>query len=563
MKSLITTLVSSSVLGLFLTTAAQTNPPPNPASPKPSEPATAPADQAAPPPGKDATASPASNPATTEAPAPAETAKASAPEPKLNPDELLLNFRNAPLEAVLDYLSKAAGFIIAPRTGGELKGKVTVWSEQPVTKEEALELLYAQLDQNGYTAVRNGRTLTIFNKEDAKKQDLPVKISSKPSDIPKTDEMVTQIIPLHYISAVQVSRDLQPLLPDRATMTANEGGNSIIITDTQTSIHRMAEIISALDTAISSVSAVRVFPLKFADSKAVASVIKDLFAPQETSNTGRGAAGGGGGRFFNQFRGGGGGGFGGNRGGGNTGGDSTGGRAPTPKVVAVAEERSNSVVVSAPDDQMPIIADLIEQVDTNVEDITELRVFHLKFADAQETADLLTSLFSTQNSANNNNNQGFRGAIRFAGRFGGPFGMGANNATPADQSSRSQKQTQVIAVPDLRTGSVVVSASRDLMKQIGDMIHDLDADPAKKQQVYVFDFQNTDPSQAVNILSSLFPNTASGANSNLRNMQNQAGTGNQLNMRATQNQNTFNRVGSSGGLGGGMGGGLGSGSLGR
>jgi hypothetical protein len=56
-------------------------------------------------------------------------------------------------------------------------------------------------------------------------------------------------------------------------------------------------------------------------------------------------------------------------------------------VVAVAEERSNSVVVSAPDEQMPVIVDLINQVDTNVEDITELRVFRLHFADAQETAD--------------------------------------------------------------------------------------------------------------------------------------------------------------------------------
>jgi type II secretory pathway component GspD/PulD (secretin) len=387
-----------------------------------------------------------------------------------------------------------------------------------------------------------------------------VKVSSRPADIPKNPEMVTQIIPLHYIGAVQVARDLQPLLPEKATMTANEGGNSVIITDTQASIHRMAEIISALDTAISSVSTVRVFPLKYADSKALASVIKDLFAPAETARPTGNQPGGG--RFFNAIRGGGG--FPGGGGAQGAGGDASGGRAPTPKVVAVAEERSNSVVVSAPEEQMPVIADLIQQVDTNVEDVTELRVFHLHYADAQETADLLTSLFPNSTSSNNNNNNNpFRGGFQFAGRFN-PFGGGGNRGntqTSTADSTRALKQTQVVAVPDLRTGSVIVSASHDLMKQIEPMIKELDMDPAKKQGVYVFDFQNTDPSQAVQILQTLFPNQSYGANANLTRNQNQAGTGNQLNTRATQNQNSIGRTGGTGfgtGMGGtGLGGGLG------
>ena len=61
------------------------------------------------------------------------------------------------------------------------------------------------------------------------------------------------------------------------------------------------------------------------------------------------------------------------------------------------------------------------------------------------------------------------------------------------------------------------------MKQIEGMVADLDSDPAKKQQVFVFDFQNTDPNQAMTILQSLFPSQANGGTSNMRNNQNQAG----------------------------------------
>src|SRR5262249_33611812 len=52
---------------------------------------------------------------------------------------LRLNFRGVPIDMVLDYLSDAAGFIIVKET--EVKGKVDVWSNQPVTKDEAVELL--------------------------------------------------------------------------------------------------------------------------------------------------------------------------------------------------------------------------------------------------------------------------------------------------------------------------------------------------------------------------------------------------------------------------------------
>jgi len=167
-------------------------------------------------------------------------------------NELRLNFRAAPLESILQYLSEAAGFIIDLRT--EVKGKMTVWSNQPVTRDEAFALMNSALNQNGYTAVRHGRTLTIYTKDEAKRRDLPVKVRSKPGEIPKSDEMVTQIVPVHFVSAVQVAKDLQPLLPEKATMTANESGNALVITDTQTSIHRLTEILSALDTAAQSLS---------------------------------------------------------------------------------------------------------------------------------------------------------------------------------------------------------------------------------------------------------------------------------------------------------------------
>ena len=430
---------------------------------------------------------------------------------------LRLNFRGAPLELVLNYLSEAAGFIIDLQT--EVKGKVDVWSNQPLTKDEAVSVLNAVLNRNGYAAIRNERTLTIVSKEEAKKRDIPVVFGSDPASIRKSEEIETHIIPVKFINATQLIKDLTPLLPSQTTMTANEGGNALVITDTQVNIRRMAEIVRALDTAISSTSAIRVFPLKYADAKALATVITALFPSQDTS-------GRGGNNPMQQF-------FRGMRGGGDpASGTSSGGpRVATPKVVATSDERSNSLVVSAPEDHMVIIEDLVKQVDTNVDDVTELRVFRLKYADPEETADMLTSLFPDPTTA-----QSGRGQVQFGGgRFGGGFG-GQQSTTP---STRLVKQARVIAVPDLRTGSIVVSASRELMAQIIPVVEALDSDPRRKQKVFVIDAENTDPQTVQNILQNLFPSQTTGNSAYNRNTSQQVG--NQLNNRATSSSSTQNQ----------------------
>ena len=427
-------------------------------------------------------------------------------------DGLRLNFRGVPLEMVLNYLSDAAGFVIVLDT--DVRGKVDVWSNTPVTKDEAVTLLNAVLNKNGYAAIRNGRTLTIVARDAAKTKDVPVKRGNEPNDIPKDDEIVTQIIPVRFINAAQLTKDLQPLMPMTSTMTANEAGNALVITDTQTTIHRMAEIVKALDTSLSSAATIRVYPLKFADAKTVATVIKDLFQSQDSSSRNANDLRA---QFFQRMRGGGGGGgpFGGLLGGGGSdqtgGSSSSGGRAPAPKVLATSDDRSNALVVSVPDEMIATVDELVKSIDINVEDVTEVRVFRLKYSDPVEMADLLSNLFpdETRNSSDQNSN---RGGVRFGG------GGRTQTASTSQQSERAKKMGRVVAVPDQRTASVVVSAARDLMEQIAAMIEQLDANPAKKQKVFVYNLENADVQEVEQILRNMFDKNGT---MNSRNTQNQ------------------------------------------
>lgn len=138
-------------------------------------------------------------------------------------------------------------------------------------------------------------------------------------------------------------------------------------------------------------------------------------------------------------------------------------------------------------------------------------------------------------------------------RFGGsPFGgRGGRQTNTNTDSDRAKKQTQVLAVADARTSSVVVSASRDMMEQIAAMVEQLDSSSSKKQKVYVYHLENSDVTEVEMILRNLFE----GQNSrNTQTTQNQ----NALNTRSQNaaqsqglNQNTgFGNTGGAGGGGG-------------
>lgn len=475
--------------------------------------------------------------------APAEETLPAPSQPPPGDGLVRLNFRGAPLDMVLNHLSEAAGFIILKET--EVEGTVDVWSNQPLNKEEAVDLLNAVLFQNGYAAIRQDRMLRIVSREDAKKRDLPVKSGNDPEKIPRTDEMITQIIPVRYANAVLLTQNLQPLLPDYATLSANESGNALVLTDTQSSIHRMVEIVAALDTSISSISTIRVFPLRYADAKQLAEAVKELFEAPEQNNRGRG------GRdrreeFFARFRGGGG-----DRE--NEGPIITGesaARSAASRVVAMPDERINALIVAAPDEFIPSIEQLVREVDVSVADITELRVFPLRNSDPVELAELLDELFSDGEEEE----QGRE--VRFRGPFDRGRDRGRNN-NEDESSERVKKQSQVVSVADPRTSSLIVSAASTLMPQIADMIEQLDSSTARKQKVYVYPLENADVTQVEQILRDMFERG---------NMQ-----GNRTRSTANQNsalsnrQQNQNNLGNSGfnnsgfGAGGGVGGGVGGG----
>lgn len=354
---------------------------------------------------------------------------------------LRLNFRNAPLELVLKYLSEAAGFHIVLDT--TVRGSVTVISSHPMTRQEAVDLVNSVLNKNGYAAIRNGDFLTIVDKNDMRGRETPVRVSNDPDNIPKNDEIVTQIIPIRFVEAGQLVRDLSSFVSSSATIVANEAGNSIVITDTQANIHHLTEIIRAIDSSAEGETQIKVFHLTYANPNDVATLLSGVF-PSDSSGSqtpirfggGFGRGGGGGGGPFAAFF---------NRQNGGATGNNNGSQDRIKKqtqVIAVADPRTQSVVVTASRDLMEQITGMIEQLDVSSSKDQKVYVQKVVNGDPQQMLQVLQSMFpastttsgrgttssSQQNSAlmqrqqNNVTSQGNSSSTSFSSGFGNSSG---------------------------------------------------------------------------------------------------------------------------------------------
>lgn len=309
-----------------------------------------------------------------------------------NPDQLRLNFDNVPLDMVLNYLSDAAGFIIVMNT--QVHGNVSVISSHPMTRDEAVNLLNSVLNQNGYAAVRNGRTLTIMDKSAAKNSDIPVQVGNNPASIPRNDEIVTQIIPVQYVDASQLVSDLSSFVSPEATIVANQAGNSIVITDTQQNIHHLVEIISAIDQSAAGETEIQVFHLTYANPNDVATELGNIFPSGNPTSPGNlpirfgGFPGGGGGGFFGRMM-------------AAAAANSSGNNNRAQKqsqVTAVADARTQSVIVMASKDLMVEIAGMMASLDVPSTRDQGVYAYTLHNADPQEVAQVLQTMFQSSTS---------------------------------------------------------------------------------------------------------------------------------------------------------------------
>lgn len=320
---------------------------------------------------------------------------------------LTMNFREVPLQTILDYLSNEAGMIVISEV--DLSDRITVYNMKPVSIDQAVAMLNTVLFEKGFTAVRRESIVKVVELGDARTQSIPVRYGSDPNAIGDTDSLITQVVPIKYADAKGIADNLQQLInSEYAQLTANESSNALILTDTEANVKRIVQIVSSLDQSISQITEVRVFLLTFADAENTADLIEEAYAsgPSEDEIVAR--------AMQRRFR------RGGPGGGGGDDDESSSSGSQGRSVTAAADERTNSIVVSASPEIMVSIASVIEEIDVDTTAKESVLIYQPRNMQATDLADTFNSLFlgvstsssddgignTRSNSNNSNNNRG-------------------------------------------------------------------------------------------------------------------------------------------------------------
>ena len=335
-------------------------------------------------------------------PAPGQATQLSQPQQRITP-----NFKDADITQIAEAVAAATGknFIMDPR----VRAQVTMLSATPMSPDAFYQTFLSILAVHDFIAVPDGPVVKILPDANARQMpsiDLPDQVSAT------SDEIVTQVIDVKNVNAAQLVPILRPMIPQYGHLAAYPAGNILIISDRASNVNRMMRIIRRIDQVGD--QDVEIVPLHDASAAEIVRVLNSLY---------QGAAA-----------------------------NAEGG---SPMKV-VADERSNSVLISGDQNQRLRIRALVAHLDTPLEAGGDTRVRYLHYSNADKIAPKLKEQIT-----------GIAAATAAQGGGGAAGGGGAGNP-----QAQAEKNSLVWADPE--NNALVITAPPKVMRTIMAIIDKLD-----------------------------------------------------------------------------------------
>ena len=216
--------------------------------------------------------------------------------------------------------------------------------------EQLYEIFLSVLEVSNFAAVEAGSVIKILPKNLVKQHPTPTTDQESPSI---SDEHFTHIVTLEHASVSELLPILRPLLPPTAHIAPHVGSNTLILTGTGANINRALNLIRRMDQEQRGVD-IKVVYLKHADATKLAPIISQTITAFTTETTRQG-------------------------------------QAPSSLSVQV-DEGLNALIIQAPKQDFPVIQALVDQLDIDRPEASNVHVLYLKFAQALDLVDLLTGL---------------------------------------------------------------------------------------------------------------------------------------------------------------------------
>ena len=332
-----------------------------------------------------------------------ETAEKAVREKSGNAEEesryVTIDFDNVDIRVFVKFISELTGqnFVIDKA----VKGNVTIISPKKISVDDAYKVFESVLEVHGFTAIPAGDIVKILPSRSARERNVETRL--KEEAITPEDRVVTQIVSLEYANPDEMKKVLTPLVSKSSVIISYSPTGMLVITDLLSNITRLLTIINALDVE-GIEEQISVIPLQYASAVEIAKSLSQIFqkTPQRKGTV-------------------------------------------VPLIKIVPDERTNTIIALASENDASRIGELIKLLDREVPKGEErIRVYRLKNADAEELTKVLMNLPSEK------------------------------AATTPQKGKEPVLSKDISVVPDKATNTLIITADRDDYNVLEDVISQLD-----------------------------------------------------------------------------------------
>lgn len=324
-------------------------------------------------------------------------------------NSLMPQYKDVEISEFIDSVGKTMKktIIVDPN----VRGKINVRVYDELDEQQFYQFFLNVLQVYGYAVVEMpSGVLKVVRDKDAKTSNIPV-VDGSPFN---GDEMVTRVMPVYNVPV----RELAPIL--RQLTDAAGGGNVVhhdpsnvmMLTGRAATVNRLIEIIKRVDQAGD--EEIEIIKLQYASASEMVRIVESVEKNTATKN-------------------------------------SAGKSAPR----VVADDRTNSILISGDIKARQRLINLIKRMDQDLESNGNTRVIYLKYAKAQDLVDVL---------------KGVSASIQAEEK-----GSGKNQA----RRSSSARDINIDAHED--SNSLVITAEPDMMRSLEEVIRQLDVRRAQVQ----------------------------------------------------------------------------------
>lgn len=204
-------------------------------------------------------------------------------------DPVPLNFNGVTVQDILPYIVDWTGKAVMPKSTMLTTTKITLFSDRPLAKHAALDLIFQAFRLNGIGVVETP-DLIMLNTIMELNNFQPNVVLGPEVDVTSMSEdgsLVTKVFRLEFAKVGDLESQLSEGAPEYGNLTADVNSNQIILEGDIGWAKRVQKLIDLLDVPPFLAVKTETFRLAYADAQTIADIVLELFSPNPNSGGSR------------------------------------------------------------------------------------------------------------------------------------------------------------------------------------------------------------------------------------------------------------------------------------